>query len=1347
MVSCSSCGKDFLNPSSLKRHVRTACSRTAAAHQCPHCSYGTFRKDTLKRHVQSQHPVEHEELEVRDHQGGIQGVVSANLGQIADYVRKTDRHQDRYNFEIQEETTDELMKRVKQIFQDQKNPFKLNISFGFVLQNAITDQFVFYYASTNTKLFERPIAVENESDLEQVREKIAREDLREYCKLQRPNTKFVVRLITNALFYVDKIKRYKIGSGKDLPDFIKRKHSVISFDKDQHGRMYTDNRCLFRCLAYNQRPIWKGIERRTGELLEKFLNRKRKKQPFSGVSLNELDAVEKLFEVQINVYSLDKDETATKVRVSAEKYEQVVNLNLWKNHFSYITNMGAYAKKWKCRKCGSLFDHLSNQKQHSRACSSLTRLKFHGGGYGSPKNVFDKLKEIGISVPGDLQFFPFRASFDFEANLNTNAAIQKTDKEAVISELIPASVSVCSNVPGFTHPQCFVSDGSAEKMIGLMYQYLVEISEKSYQVMCQKFEGILSQINGIVKDPENPSTVIFQDPTVVESLAKELQNWLKRMPVLGFNSGRFDVNLIRKYLFPHIILNDLGLQTIIKKISDYLSITTDHLIFLDIKNYIAAGTSYDKWLKSNDIALRKGVFPYDWFTGLDKLDETSLPEKSAFWSELRQQGITDDEYEEAKRTWVREGCQTMRDYLVWYNNRDVVPFIDAAQKMVDYWRNLGIDPFKGNAISLPGLALNFLTSRMDSHTVLPLFPGRHEDIYRMLRENIVGGLSIVNHRYHRVGVTQLPNGCRVGWIYSLDCNSLYLWALGEPTGTGIYGIWRTDGSGVDSIPWKVGPKTEAWNRILQVNMKQVFKREMGYKKCGKELEWLEWVSFQTGNKVEHRFNGRQLVVKDGPKHRYPVDGFMPDKLKIFQFHGCHWHGHGCRRDFNPDSKSLRQQSEDTISLLKSKGYSVKVKWECEWDQEKRANPLIQRFVEKNLTLGCRPSMMSAHVIVSKVKTGEFFGMVECDIEVPHWDATLIKKFEEFPPICKNVEISKDDIGHHMKKHAEKNNLLKQPRRNLINSFWGRKMLFTTPLLRWYLNNGLVVTKVYQAIEMKPRSCFGKIRDEVISHRRKADEHPDYKSAAESWKTLGNSLYGKAMTNKEKHKICKVVLDEKVGKYVNSSRFVSMEEVGDVAYEVLMDKKKIHVDLPLTVSFFVYHYAKLRMLEFVYDFLQQYLRKGSYQIVCSDTDSIVAAYESKDIDSLVIPERLKEYQDHGKKAFLATDSFTNRTPGLFKVEMSATEIVALCAKTYVARNDEDGTKKVSSKGLSKRTNDFGVKDYAEVLATKVTASGVNYGIKKCKDHLIQYRQERSGLSYLYIKRQVLSDGISTIPLHL
>jgi hypothetical protein len=54
------------------------------------------------------------------------------------------------------------------------------------------------------------------------------------------------------------------------------------------------------------------------------------------------------------------------------------------------------------------------------------------------------------------------------------------------------------------------------------------------------------------------------------------------------------------------------------------------------------------------------------------------------------------------------------------------------------------------------------------------------------------------------------------------------------------------------------------------------------------------------------------------------------------------------------------------------------------------------------------------------------------------------------------------------------------------------------------------------------------------------------------------------------------------------------------YEVSTKKQQITFDLPVLVAFFVYSYAKLRMLEFYYDFLDRVLDRADFQLIEMDT---------------------------------------------------------------------------------------------------------------------------------------------------
>jgi len=52
-----------------------------------------------------------------------------------------------------------------------------------------------------------------------------------------------------------------------------------------------------------------------------------------------------------------------------------------------------------------------------------------------------------------------------------------------------------------------------------------------------------------------------------------------------------------------------------------------------------------------DLLIKKGFYPYDYMDSLEKLNETQLPPKSAFYSKLNGTEITDEDYAHAQTVW------------------------------------------------------------------------------------------------------------------------------------------------------------------------------------------------------------------------------------------------------------------------------------------------------------------------------------------------------------------------------------------------------------------------------------------------------------------------------------------------------------------------------------------------------------------------------------------------------------------------------------------------------------------------------------------------------------------------
>ena len=330
--------------------------------------------------------------------------------------------------------------------------------------------------------------------------------------------------------------------------------------------------------------------------------------------------------------------------------------------------------------------------------------------------------------------------------------------------------------------------------------------------------------------------------------------------------------------------------------------------------------------------------------------------------------------------------------------------------------------------------------------------------------------------------------------------------------------------------------------------------------------------------------------------------------------------------------------------------------------------------------------MTQNEILTAVNDGTLFGMIECDVRVP---ADLREHFAEMLPVFKNALVTRDDVGPYMRQYAEEYNILNKPRRMLVGSYRGDKILLATPLLRWYLTHGLVVDRVYQVIEYEANPCFQRFRESVSTARRAGDADPDKAIIADTMKLLGNSGYGKTVTNIDRHRNVQYCTKAGTSSLINNKLFRQLEVVTDSAYEIEMSKGVVTYTLPLHIGFFVYHYAKLLMLQFYYDFVDRYVERPLFQYCEMDTDSAYIALAGESIDDLVVDrenyfrhrsewlpaeccdEHHKDYANARisghpwtttEPCCLARQMFDKRTPGLFKVEWRGDGFVGLCSKT-------------------------------------------------------------------------------------
>ena len=107
-------------------------------------------------------------------------------------------------------------------------------------------------------------------------------------------------------------------------------------------------------------------------------------------------------------------------------------------------------------------------------------------------------------------------------------------------------------------------------------------------------------------------------------LHEHLERYCNVLPLFGFNSAKYDINLMKSYFLPTLI-NETNMEPIvIKKANQFVSFEFGGVQLLDIMNFLGAATRLDSFLKAYKTAETKGFFPYEWFDCPQKMNNFPL---------------------------------------------------------------------------------------------------------------------------------------------------------------------------------------------------------------------------------------------------------------------------------------------------------------------------------------------------------------------------------------------------------------------------------------------------------------------------------------------------------------------------------------------------------------------------------------------------------------------------------------------------------------------------------------------------------------------------------------------------
>ena len=220
---------------------------------------------------------------------------------------------------------------------------------------------------------------------------------------------------------------------------------------------------------------------------------------------------------------------------------------------------------------------------------------------------------------------------------------------------------------------------------------------------------------------------------------------------------------------------------------DSLSNLVDNLSELKINkidNDVLIKRLYNTYqLSENDInkfkllllLLRKGIYPYEYMDSWKRFNETELPSKDKFYSELTLEDIIDDDYAHAINAWNTFNISNLSEYHDLYVKLDTALLADVFENFIDkHIETDKLDP----AYFLTTPALSWWAYIKKTGVKLELLTD--EDMFLMYEKGIRGGMCQVTCKYAEANNKYMKNydkNKESSFLMYVDANGLYGWAM------------------------------------------------------------------------------------------------------------------------------------------------------------------------------------------------------------------------------------------------------------------------------------------------------------------------------------------------------------------------------------------------------------------------------------------------------------------------------------------------------------------------------------------------------------------------------------------
>ena len=189
--------------------------------------------------------------------------------------------------------------------------------------------------------------------------------------------------------------------------------------------------------------------------------------------------------------------------------------------------------------------------------------------------------------------------------------------------------------------------------------------------------------------------------------------------------------------------------------------------------------------EQKELLLRKGVYPYSFATSVEKLEATTeLPPRSAFYNDLTDTAVSEEDYEHAQKVWQSFNVSNMMEYTTLYLRTDTLLLAEVMTELRDsMWQDFELDLTR--YLSLPMMAKDIMLKTTGAELELI----SDQEMSDLIQKNLRGGLSFINKR--KAGQLDADGSGGIRSLLYMDCTNLYGKAMCMPLPIDCFS-WMTE---------------------------------------------------------------------------------------------------------------------------------------------------------------------------------------------------------------------------------------------------------------------------------------------------------------------------------------------------------------------------------------------------------------------------------------------------------------------------------------------------------------------------------------------------------------------------